>query len=294
MKEHKIYVLFGNDLKVRYVGRTSKSLDERLKQHVKESFLVRDSGTHKKNWLQSVLKKGDCPQIRCIFSSDNYDEICELEQSLISRYRKSHKLVNDVTGPVIGSKRKPVHIYSYEGLYLYKVDSIKDANKRTGVSMSTIDRCLMGEYKYAKGYQFSYEKKEMPNLTDYSTGSSVPIVLIDTKTEDRLFFPSAKLCRERMELDFVGTSAKHIRGAINKKYGDRYRVFIDGKEKTSTYYNTGVRILDDNGEHFFDNQKILKEKMGIIAGTTRKQVIKYINQHFKNVSKIQFNCSLVK
>lgn len=299
MKKYKVYILFAKDLKIKYIGITSRDLSQRLTEHIDHSLSSDEPNTYKRNWIRSVLKLRDYPNIRCIKSFDDYESAANLEELLILKYKEKHKLTNQVyrdnrSNRLIGIRSKKVYVYSYKGELIKKYPSIKTAGDEMGIYFSTIKKCITGEYKHAKEFQFSHEIKDMPDLTGYSKGSSIPIELIDNQTGASIRFRSSKECKEQLKLPNVGTSAKHIRGSINKKFGDKYRVVIDGEEKTSTYYNTGVLIIDDQGEHFFHNQKELKKVIGILGGSDRKQIVKKINKHFNNVSKIQFNCSLVK
>lgn len=59
---------------VRYVGITQKSLDERLKQHIRD----KNNNKRKIDWIDSLVERGLKPQIYLI---SEYDNRCECEEA---------------------------------------------------------------------------------------------------------------------------------------------------------------------------------------------------------------------
>jgi len=102
-----IYGLYEKD-NIRYVGKTNKKdLKIRLKEHINESFRE-NSITHKKNWIKSVIKKGDKIDIKLIEITDenNWQNI---EKYWISYFKN---LTNSTEGGETG--RGKLYTISYE------------------------------------------------------------------------------------------------------------------------------------------------------------------------------------
>jgi hypothetical protein len=120
---------------------------------------------------------------------------------------------------------KQVFVYDYQGNYIEYFNSIKECSEELNIYYSTIQKCLSGEYKYAKKYQFSFEKVDkMPDLTEYSTGSSKEVLLLDTYTDDILRFKSKVDCCNKLNITVKSTGHKYLLGALNKEFGNRYKL----------------------------------------------------------------------
>ena len=125
------------------------------------------------------------------------------------------------TAALVNSKK--VYVYDYQGNYLTSYSSIKECSQQTGIYISTIQKCLRGQYKYAKKKQFSFEHKEsLEDLTNYSTGSSTTVKVTDG--QQVLTFKSILACKEYFNLEYKSTGIKYLLGALNKKYGNKYKV----------------------------------------------------------------------
>lgn len=93
---YRIYALkLKNSDEINYVGRTSKSLENRLKSHLRSvKYDVRK--THRHYWIE---KHSD--NIEIILIEDNIETFelsCEKEKMYISEYRKKYKLINLTDG----------------------------------------------------------------------------------------------------------------------------------------------------------------------------------------------------
>jgi len=286
-------------LKIRYIGITQRTLKYRLTQHISEP-LKKGLKTHKCNWVHSLLKKGHTPIIKSLCVKQTRQEALKLEKTLIEKYKKKHYLTNDITEGKFTSKgyksadtlkSKKVYAYTYEGNYHSSYSSIKECSKILNIYNSTVKKCLHGKYKFAKNYQFSFIKHDkMTDLTSYSKGSSKEVVLKDNLTNNLLKFKSGSDCKEKLQLDCKETSIDKILGSLNKKYGDKYSMLINGKYKQSFYYNTGIIIHTDIDTYKFTSKKDLLNYMGYKAKSVVDKVLtKYINSYFKNILKIEFN-----
>lgn len=82
----KIYTLHDPDtLEVRYVGFTSKSLEDRIKKHIRCSS---EEHTHKSRWIKSIIRNGKIPAILLVENvfTENWKE---RERFWISHFRKA-------------------------------------------------------------------------------------------------------------------------------------------------------------------------------------------------------------
>ena len=71
------------ECKPRYVGMTSRTLEIRLKDHIRRvNFKY-----HKAVWINSLLKLGIIPTIHLIEEVNNFDKACEVEKYWIREFR---------------------------------------------------------------------------------------------------------------------------------------------------------------------------------------------------------------
>ena len=168
----------------------------------------------------------------------NRTEARKLETQLITKYLSTHNLLNvsleDGRFTIQGQhsaaaiNSKAVYVYDYQGNYIATYSSIRECSEKLGIYVSTIEKCLHGIYKYAKGKQFSFKAYDKyTDLSNYSTGSSRQVKVTDGTTE--MVFKSVKACKEYFQLDFKSTGLKYLLGALNKKFGNKYKVYVDGK-----------------------------------------------------------------
>lgn len=175
-------------LKVRYIGRTTVSLPMRLSQHIFKAKHNKDK-THKSNWIRSLLKINSKPHIRKLCAVFGWKESHEFERQLIEKYKDrllNHndrgtgnnapkslehkqkissfiKLTYTDQGKALHNKK--VYVYDIHGNYISEYDSCKLAAKDLDIYYKSISKVTTGIYKQMKGYQFSFEKREMPNLS---------------------------------------------------------------------------------------------------------------------------------
>lgn len=83
---------------IRYIGVTSFSLKERLRCHLKDCKNEK-SKSHKKKWINSLLKDGLNPNINLLEEVDDYKDALSREIYLIAEYRRlGYRLVNNTDG----------------------------------------------------------------------------------------------------------------------------------------------------------------------------------------------------
>lgn len=224
MKLVKIYVLVCPiTLKVRYIGRTSTSLRNRLSQHVHEALYKERKYTHKVNWIQKLLKHNCRPVIRKLCEVKGWKESYVIEQQLIekyadrlfnhrdrgegSNYPKSSDHRNKIghalkegyaSGKIKHPRSKVVHYYDNHGTHLGYFDSVKEAAEKLGMYRSMIEKVLTKEHVQAKGYRFSYKKTHMSDISGRSKGNTTQFTV---KVGRKVYrFWTVKACREYFNL----------------------------------------------------------------------------------------------
>ena len=162
MGKEKVYALIDPiTLKIRYIGVTRKILKDRLNGHIHEAKYNSDWNWHKSRWISKLLINDYRPIIRLLKSCETRKEAEELEEKLINKYKDKHNLVNialdsgkfdsDSAGKILS---KEVFVYDYQGNYIESFKSIKECSEKLDIYYYTVKKCLSGEYKYDKKYQF--------------------------------------------------------------------------------------------------------------------------------------------
>lgn len=235
---------------------------------------------------------------------ENREEAELLEEKLINKYKDKHNLTNiamdsskfDSTsaGEYLS---KQVFVYDYQGNYVDSYKSIKECSYELQIYHSTIKKCLYGEYKFAKQFQFSYEKVEkMPDLTEYSTGSSKEVILLDTFTDNILRFKSKVDCCDKLNIIVKSTGHKYLLGALNREFGNRYKMLVNKQWEQSTYYNTGIIVELPNEIITFLTKKEFLNSLGINNSVTEKRFEELINKTYNkavNIKTAQPQCEVI-
>lgn len=193
---------------------------------------------------------------------------------------------------------KEVFVYDYQGKYIESFKSIKDCSEELDIYYSTVKKCLSGEYKYAKHYQFSFEKVDkMPDLTEYSTGSSKEVLLLDTYTDEIIRFKSKVECCKQLKIEVKSSGHKYLLGALNKEFGNRYQMLVDGNFIQSTYYNTGIIIILNEETISFLSKKEFLESKGYQKSVTVDKFNILINKEFPTALEIKMEqpqCEVIR
>ncbi len=162
--------------KVRYVGKTVKTLKDRFRDHLYDSN-IRKVKTHKSAWIRKLTNLGIKPYIHQI-DSCSWDLSQDLEKKWIKFYKDLNiDLCNHTEGGegMIGLKfseerlkkqierliKKEVYCYSKKGEFIAKFVSIQEAARQTKSSAPKIVMCCKGRRKHHNDYIWSYvELKE--------------------------------------------------------------------------------------------------------------------------------------
>ena len=306
MKNEKLYVLIDPiTLKVRYIGITNQNLKDRLNGHISSAKNRQSDNWHKTNWINKILSFHQKPIIRLLKTFKRREDAEKLEETLINKYKEKRNLVNialdsakfDSTsaGKILS---KTVYVYDYQGNYIECFSSIKSCSEELSIYYSTIKKCLNGEYKYAKKYQFSFEKVDkMSDLTEYSTGNSKEVIILDTYTDEILRFKSKVDCCKQLNLNIKSTEHKRLLASLNKEFGNRYQLLLNNTWQCSTYYNTGVIIKHQNKIYTYLSKKELLESLGYQKSVTIDKFNEILDKHFYNFSSLEMDlpqCEVIR
>lgn len=92
---------------IRYVGQTQKTLDQRLKEHLR--LCVLKAHTHKNHWLLKVIADGRVPLIRCIETCETREQANVAERAWINFGREqAWPLTNQTDGGYGGAPTEEV------------------------------------------------------------------------------------------------------------------------------------------------------------------------------------------
>lgn len=182
--QYKIYALKDPDTKeIRYVGATCQPLYQRLSNHI--YYAKKRNGTHVHNWINSLLKINKNPIIEIIeaVSEHNWEE---KEKHWIAVHKIKFNLTNISEGGKglvksrsLSSRERsaighfiPIVQLNSLGKFINEYSSIKNAERKTGISNTNIGNVLGGRNKTAGGYQWLY-KTNYDNTNDYVLNKNV-------------------------------------------------------------------------------------------------------------------------
>lgn len=168
-----IYTLSDNDNNIRYVGKTVRKLEDRLKEHIH----VAKSGkikNHRTNWINSLLKLSIIPIITEIDSCP-WNKSSNLEQYYIKYYKElGFDLVNETLGGEgnlgytksketikklkfsLQNRLGPVYQYDINGNFIKMWNNPSEAAHSLGKEKAEgITRCLKGKRQIYKGFRWT-------------------------------------------------------------------------------------------------------------------------------------------
>lgn len=129
----------------------------------------------------------------------------------------------------------------------------------------------------------------MPNLSSYSKDNWNEVELLDTQSNIVVKYPKMTKLIEELNLEVKQSSTRAILGALNKQYGNRYQLKVDGEWKFSTYYNTGVKIIfEDNSFKTYSTKGELGKELGFKGGFSHEQLDKRV-QNINNIKEVLYN-----
>lgn len=172
---YKIYGLLDPKTKeIRYIGVTTCKLSTRLAGHIYDS--KHKYGTHKRNWIKSLLKEGLKPEIKLL------EESCEntwesREKYLISSLPNLTNTHKGGKGIILDRKEEsvqrsarakyiPIVQLSEEGEFIKEWESNITASKKLNISNSSINNALNGRSARAGGFRWVYKSNYDDNSYD--------------------------------------------------------------------------------------------------------------------------------
>lgn len=143
-----------------YIGATSKSIDERKKDHFQ-----RVDKTYSCNFHKAIRTFGlDAFSWEQIDTANNNDELAKKEKQYVLKYNSKKDGYNSDCG---GGIKKTIYQYSInDGCLISKFNSLNDAGNAINVSKQDISRACLSVNNRLEGYFWSYEFKEpfKPNI----------------------------------------------------------------------------------------------------------------------------------
>lgn len=151
---------------IRYIGVTSRDMEDRGLEHIKEAKYYKGKNTYKLNWIRKLLSEGVEPKQLLLKEFDFVDEeeLFLKEVEIVKEYKeKGHKLTNTT----LGGKGTLGHTLSPEVKKL-----LSDKGKEQWKNMSEEERKSRNEFnsRRMKGNSFRKGKKDPPERIESKKG----------------------------------------------------------------------------------------------------------------------------
>lgn len=218
MKVIIYYLKDPRDNKIKYIGRTRKSLKERLQGHI-HGCGDRKSNNPRTEWLKELKTLKIKPIIKQIKIVKGWKESHLEERLTIEEYRqKGYDLLNRIDlgpGPEKNYGRH-LTIYDLKGNRIKRFINVHATAEFIGISYKHLENSLKRKDKAVKGYQIS--DIDYPNLTEYKKVS---------KTDKK----NKSICFENIETKevIVFNSRIKARDFFNLSHATFYRLFQNNK-----------------------------------------------------------------
>jgi group I intron endonuclease len=155
-----------------HCGITHPDSIEKMRESVKKSWTeerrkemsIRISGENAPNYgkktsdEQKEKLRKTSKQYWENMSKEEYQRICKERKERFKNASPSDKILNFIKLGSANKLRKPIGKYDTNGTLLDTFDSISDASKQTGISLTTISKVCQGKehYKTAGGFVWKY------------------------------------------------------------------------------------------------------------------------------------------
>jgi len=261
-----IYGIGFND-QVRYIGKTYKNLNERLKEHLQPSRLK--DNTHKNNWIKSILRTGFKPKIFLI-ETCNEKNSAKREMFWIAYCNKTGRRLTNNT---IGGDGAVGWIPSDDN-----IKNMKDAQNRPDVLNRNRERMLGNKFALGKtwvGKPKSQEGKD--KLSILKTGTR-----LKEETREKISFKlKGRVLDEEWKKKIGAGNSGKIRTQDTK---DAIRKTIIEKGISKGENNPNSKLTNKQTNEIIDMFK-RGENIGNIS---KKYMVTY-----QNIRRILKKCELI-
>jgi len=225
MKKTYIYGLIDpRDNKIKYIGKSNDPI-KRLKSHIYNSINNKKKRTKKENWIIKLINNFLQPEIKILIECE-YDKHEYWEEYYIKKYETFNennydifgkgKISNPINLGVINKKKlsKKILKYDVDGRFICEYQSLRNAEKLSGISHGNISKACRGIYKHAGGFIFKYEN-------DYNTVKKINGSLNARKKPVILYDKNNRILNEYKSITEAskktGIDAGHISKICNNK-----------------------------------------------------------------------------
>jgi len=249
--EHLIYILIDPKTnKVRYVGQTTKKLQQRLSAHINKARNTPNKTTHKNTWIKSLIKENLKPIIQLIdIVSD--DEWKEKEKYYIKKYRESgDELLNLSEGGDSGSMPGGRRVWESQDDYDNWRNKISESLKKRIITEE--ERKLMAER--CRNTHLGRERNDdtKKKLSDTKLGEKNPMfgkIHSEERKKQISEFHKGKKLSEETKKKIGDTKIK--KPVVQKdKNGDIIKIYSSLWEiKTTTKFKNVGKVLNGSMKH---------------------------------------------
>jgi hypothetical protein len=284
----KIYCLIDPlTLKVRYIGRTTKSiLKHRLTEHVCKSINKHKYSnypkTHKENWISFLHDKGLVPIIRQLITVEGWKESYIVESFLINKYQK--RLLNHLdrgegsispvsenqrkrisntlkrryaTGEIKKQGEKTFYVYDEKGNFLFERTNIKKTSIELNYPENSLSKMLNGKSKMISKYLFSFIKTDK---LEHSLKNTPCVYVYDTENKE-ICFKNSKEAMQFYNINYTELSICLKGKKLNNLTFSRTKInnFIYKLKENNLHY----KLSNEKEEFIFYSMKEIAEFLGL-------------------------------
>lgn len=256
----KIYTLIDPiTSKIRYIGRTTQSLNNRLVGHLSKS---KSKCTHKDYWIQSLLLKGSIPKIKEIKTVEGWSQSYIVEKNYIRIALKyNYKLTNHddrgeggknkivtqeqklkisntlkkkyLLGLIKPTNTTKISIFNLNGDFIQAFNSLKECTLNLLIPQSSLEKVLSKKVRRYKQYQITYGEKPGKYIerTNY-TQNNMKIFIYNKLENNILEFESIKFAAI-----YLNVSRPTISRNINKLFRENFYI-TDARLKLDEFRET--------------------------------------------------------
>lgn len=175
MTQYKIYkLLHPITLETRYIGVTTRSLNQRLSQHISEAKNTKTMKTYKVNWIRNILLYNLKPIIELIeiCGQENWEEREKYwvlnTPNLVNTHEGGKGIILGERGKTSLNNSKPILQLDIKGNLINEFISATEASKNTNISRTNIANVLSKRAITAGGFHWVFKK-------DFTSSYKIPI-----------------------------------------------------------------------------------------------------------------------